>query len=95
MKELESAQPLEASVVESTEAPKAPEIEVCEALPTKEEWYAFLTSNRFWAMIIGALAIYGQQKGWLGEAEMQLVATLSGIFIGIRTIDRVSDRLSK
>lgn len=89
MKELESAQPLEASVVESPYASNLPHSEV------SQPWWYFVTSTRFWVMVIGALAIYGQQKGWLGEAEMQLIATLSGLFIGIRTVDRIGEQLAK
>jgi hypothetical protein len=62
--------------------------------PVKEEWYSFIKSPRFWVMILGALSIYGQQKGLLGDAEMQLVATISALFISIKTLDRVSEKLS-
>lgn len=43
-------------------------------------------------MIIGAVALYAQTKGWIGEAEMLLVGTISAGFIGIKTIDRISDK---
>lgn len=39
-------------------------------------------------MIIGALAIYLQMKGLIGDAEMWLVGTISAGFVGIKTIDR-------
>lgn len=39
-------------------------------------------------MIIGALAIYLQMKGLIGEPEMILIGTISAGFIGIKTIDR-------
>lgn len=48
----------------------------------------FLTSSRFWAMIIGAVAIYLQSKGFIGEAEMQLIATVTAGFTLIKTIDK-------
>jgi hypothetical protein len=54
----------------------------------------FLKSPRFWVMVLGALSIYGQQKGFLGDAEMQFIATLSALFIGIRTLDRTVDKLT-
>jgi len=55
----------------------------------------FLSSNRFWAMLVGAVALYLQQKGFIGEEEMVLIGTLSAGFIGIRTIDRTAELLKK
>lgn len=57
--------------------------------------FSFLSSNRFWVMVIGAFAIYAQTKGWIGTPEMALITTLSGGFVGVRTIDRTVDKLSK
>ena len=54
-------------------------------LPTKLE---FLTSTRFWAMIIGAVSIYLKTKGLIGEAEMVLIATIMAGFITVKTIDK-------
>lgn len=59
------------------------------------KWYDFLTSNRFWAITIGALSIYGQQKGLLGDAEMQFIATISSLFVVVRTLDRGAEVLSE
>lgn len=53
---------------------------------------AFLKSNRFWAMILGAVAVYLQAKGIFGEAEMILVATVTGIFVAVRTVDRAFEK---
>ena len=53
---------------------------------------SFLKAPRFWVMLIGALSIYAQAKGWIGEPEMQLIATVSGLFIAVRTIDRISEK---
>jgi hypothetical protein len=57
-----------------------------------EQW-AFLTSNRFWALVIGAVAFYLEQKGIFGSDEMILIATITGGFIGIRTFDRASEKM--
>ena len=57
--------------------------------------FVFLTSNRFWALVIGAVSIYVMQKGYIGEAEMQLVATLTGVFVTVRTIDRFGEKPQK
>lgn len=51
-------------------------------------WFGFLKATRFWAMVIGAVAIYLEAKGLIGDPEMLLVATLTAGFIGIKTIDR-------
>jgi hypothetical protein len=52
----------------------------------------FLSSTRFWAMIIGALSIYLQAKGYIGEAEMQLIATITAGFTIVKTFDRASEQ---
>ncbi len=58
----------------------------------KQSSFAFLTSNRFWALIVGTVSIYLQAKGIIGEAEMKFIASLCTVFITLRTIDRVSDK---
>ncbi len=58
---------------------------------TTSKW-AFLSSTRFWALIIGAVTVYAQMKGWIGDAEMQLIATVSAGFITIKTVDRIGDK---
>lgn len=54
--------------------------------------FDFLTSSRFWAMVIGAVSIYLQSKGVLGEPEMLLIATITGGFTLVRTFDRASEQ---
>lgn len=53
----------------------------------------FLASNRFWAMVIAAVSYYLQSKGIIGDAEMILIATIAGGFVGVRTFDRASEYL--
>lgn len=60
----------------------------------KDTTWDFLKAPRFYAMLLGALSIYGKQKGWLGEPEMQFIATVATLFVGIRTIDRTVEKLS-
>jgi hypothetical protein len=55
--------------------------------------FSFLKSNRFWAMVIGALAIYLTEKGLIGEAEIKLIGTITAGFVGIRTVDRFSEKI--
>lgn len=44
-------------------------------------------------MIIGALSIYLQSKGYIGEPEMKLIATISTVFITVRTVDRFGETM--
>lgn len=53
---------------------------------------AFLGAPRFWVMIAGALSVYLQMKGWIGEPETVLIASISAIFITVQTIDRFGDK---
>jgi hypothetical protein len=55
--------------------------------------FSFLKSNRFWAMVLGALAIYLTEKGLIGEAEIKLIGTITAGFVGIRTVDRFSEKI--
>lgn len=54
--------------------------------------FGFLTSSRFWALVIGAVMFYLQSKGIIGEPEMVLANTILGGFITIKTIDRASEQ---
>jgi hypothetical protein len=56
--------------------------------------FDFLTSSRFWAIVIGAASIYLQAKGIFGEAEMLLIATITAGFTIVRTTDRFSEVVS-
>ena len=49
---------------------------------------AFLSSTRFWALVVGAVLFYLQSKGILGDAEMILANTIIDDFITIKTVDR-------
>ena len=56
------------------------------------EKFAFLTSNRFWALVIGAVALFLKQEGIIDEAVFSLIGTLTAGFIGIRTVDRFGEQ---
>jgi hypothetical protein len=56
-----------------------------------DQW-SFLKSTRFWAIVIGAVSIYLQTKGFIGQPEMLLIATITAGFTTVRTIDRISDK---
>lgn len=54
--------------------------------------WAFLGAPRFWVMIAGALSVYLEMKGLIGEPETVLIATVSAIFITVQTVDRFGDK---
>lgn len=53
----------------------------------------FLTAPRFWAMVIGAVSFYAKTKGYIGEAEMILIATIMAGFVTVGTIDRATEKM--
>lgn len=57
--------------------------------------FAFLSSSRFWAIVIAGLTAYAQQKGWIGTAELALIGTITGGFTVVRTVDRHTDKMSE
>ena len=54
--------------------------------------FSFLYATRFWALVIGAASIYAKQRGWIGEPEMILIATITGGFTIVRTVDRATEQ---
>jgi len=54
--------------------------------------WAFTRAPRFWVMLAGALSVYLEMKGWIGEPETVLIATVSAIFITVQTVDRFGDK---
>lgn len=54
--------------------------------------FDFLKSNRFWAIVIGAVALYAQTKGWIGEPEMILIGTIMAGHVAVRTVDRFAEK---
>lgn len=48
----------------------------------------FLTSSRFWAIVIAAVSIYLKMKGVIGESEMTLIATIAAGFTIVKTVDK-------
>jgi hypothetical protein len=62
--------------------------------PENEPWWAFIQSTRFWAAVIGILSIYLESKGWIGEPEKLALASLAAVFVTVKTVDRISDKVS-
>lgn len=54
--------------------------------------FGFLYATRFWALVLLALSVYGQRKGWIGEPEMILISTITGGFTIVRTVDRATEQ---
>ena len=52
------------------------------------EEFKFITKLRFWSMVIAALSIYAKTKGWIGDAEMVLIGSVSAGFWITSTVDR-------
>ena len=53
---------------------------------------AFLTSNRFWALVIASLTVVANGD-FTVEAWLQGLSALALGFIGIRTVDRFSEKI--
>lgn len=56
--------------------------------------FTFLKSVRFWAIVIGSLSIYLETKGFIGEAETLLIATITGLFTAVGTADSVAKKIA-
>lgn len=57
------------------------------------EKFLFLTSTRFWSIVVGAVVVYLEVKGFIGEAEMFLLNTILGGFVIVKTVDRASEKI--
>lgn len=58
-----------------------------------EPWYSFIKASRFWIMILGALSVYLEAKGLIGEPERNLIATISTVFVAVKTLDKGASKL--
>lgn len=55
----------------------------------------FLTSNRFWALILTGIVQALGKGGYLSPDIVSAFLVILGGFIGIRTVDRFSEKLSE
>lgn len=55
----------------------------------------FLKSNRFWALILLVIVMVLGEYGWISTELSSSLEVLFGGFIGIRTVDRVSEYVGK
>ena len=57
--------------------------------------FKFLTSTRFWAMTLGAILLFFHQEGMISESLFVAISTFLAGFTGIRTVDRISEKLGE
>jgi len=55
----------------------------------------FLKSNRFWAIVIGAVALAFYKYGVLPEPFFNMIETIVGAFTIVRTVDRFSETVGQ
>jgi len=58
-----------------------------------KERFGFLSSNRFWAVIIGAVILYLNEEAIINDNLTALLETIMLSFVGIRTIDRFGEKI--
>ena len=56
--------------------------------------FSFLKSNRFWALVIGALAVVAQGN-FTVEAWLKGIVIVATGFTAIRSVDRFSEKVSQ
>lgn len=44
-----------------------------------------LNSTRFWSLVVGGLVVYLSAKGFIGDAERNLIGTILGGYVVIDT----------
>jgi hypothetical protein len=57
--------------------------------------FQFLTSNRFWAIVLFSLAIALKDAGVISVELAQFVMTVTAGHIGVKTVDRFAEKLGK
>jgi 4-hydroxybenzoate polyprenyltransferase len=56
--------------------------------------FEFLKKARFWSMVLAGAALFLFKDGYISEALMVFLTTVSGGFTLINTLDRNIDRLN-
>jgi len=59
------------------------------------ELFPFLVSNRFWKIVIAALAIFLGSYGILPQEVVTFIVTVTGLSVTVRTVDRLGEKLGK
>jgi len=57
--------------------------------------FDFLKSNRFWAIVIGAVALAFYEYGVLPEPFFRMIGTIVSAFTIVRTVDRYSETVGQ
>ena len=61
----------------------------------KNNYFGFLKSNRFHAVLVFALASYLGAKGYLPMEAVAAIQTVTGAHVVIRSVDRNVEKLGK
>ena len=56
--------------------------------------WQFLTSTRFWSLVLIAAALWLKTDGYITAALADFISTVGGGFIVIRTTDRFSEKMN-
>lgn len=59
------------------------------------KYLPFLKSTRFYAAVLMALAIWFGNYGWLPVELVEFIKLVTGTHIGLRSLDRFSEKLGK
>ena len=51
--------------------------------------FEFITSSRFWALVLAGLAVWLRADGYVTPAFADFIVTVAGGFIGINSYDRL------
>jgi len=55
--------------------------------------FKFLTSERFWAVVLGAVILCLNKEGVINENITTMLETILFAFVGIRTVDRFGEKI--
>ena len=58
-----------------------------------KEKFGFLYSNRFWAVVLGAIVLYLNEEAIINDNLTILLETIITSFVGIRTVDRLGEKI--
>ena len=59
----------------------------------QDNQWSFLTSPRSWALVLGAVALALWQDGIISQGWVTCIATITGGFITVRTVDRFGEQI--
>lgn len=60
---------------------------------SQDNQWSFLTSPRFWALVIGAVALALYTDHHISQAWFICIGTITGGFVAVRTVDRFGEQI--